>query len=149
MSRRKLAKSHKADAFPAGWMEELKSIYKDLEARPLERQCIGRSDCCQFAVTGETPQVTLPEAEFLMQGIRAAGRKTVPPSVDGACPALNPHTLRCIAYAHRPLACRTHFCAAAGGRYPRAHVIDLIHRLEELDARMGGDGARALPNALG
>ena len=41
---------------------------------------------------------------------------------------------RCLIYAGRPFGCRTHFCAAAGGPYARREVIDLIHRLEDLDA---------------
>ena len=42
-----------------------------------------------------------------------------------------------------------HFCAAAGGPYARREVLDLIRRLEEIDARLCGDGPRALPAILG
>jgi len=42
----------------------------------------------------------------------------------------------------------THFCAAAGGPYARAEVLDLIRRLEAVDARLGGDGPRALKAAV-
>jgi hypothetical protein len=36
-------------------------------------------------------------------------------------------------YESRPFGCRTHFCAKAGGMYPRKHVADLIQRLEAID----------------
>lgn len=49
---------------------------------------------------------------------------------------------------HRPFDCRTHYCAAAGGPLPRRNVIDLIHRLDTLDAQLGGDGPKPLPQAL-
>jgi len=57
-------------------------------------------------------------------------------------------TARCLIYEHRPFGCRTHFCAAAGGPYARAEVLDLIRRLEDVDAELGGDGSRALPAAV-
>jgi len=55
----------------------------------------------------------------------------------------------CVIYADRPFGCRTHFCAAAGGPYARAEVLDLIRRLEAVDAQLGGDGPRALAAAVG
>ncbi|MCA9153074.1 MAG: hypothetical protein KDA92_27415, partial [Planctomycetales bacterium] len=44
--------------------------------------------------------------------------------------------------------CRTHFCAAAGGPANRKDVRDLIHRLEEIDHRLGGNGGVSLPVAV-
>jgi hypothetical protein len=32
--------------------------------------------------------------------------------------------------------------------YPRAHVLDLIHRLEEIDHHLGGDGPHPLPAVI-
>ncbi|MBV9128127.1 MAG: YkgJ family cysteine cluster protein [Verrucomicrobia bacterium] len=62
---------------------------------------------------------------------------------------LDPATRRCRIYAARPFGCRTHFCRAAGGPYRRAEVLDLIRRLEAVDARLGGDGVpRPLPIAV-
>jgi Fe-S-cluster containining protein len=55
----------------------------------------------------------------------------------------------CLIYADRPFGCRTHFCAAAGGPYARAEVVDLIRRLEAVDTQLGGDGPRALEAAVG
>ena len=61
---------------------------------------------------------------------------------------LDPMTSRCLIYRDRPFGCRTHFCAAAGGPYARREVVDFIHRLERIDADLGGNGASALPFAV-
>lgn len=82
------------------------------------------------------------------RAVRAAGRKELPARSDGACPLLHPQTQRCTIYEGRPFGCRTHFCEAAGGMYPRKHVLDLIRRLEAVDARLQGDGPRKLPDAV-
>lgn len=126
---------------------EITAIYAELEKRPLERSCISRTECCQFHLTGKTPMLTLGEAAFAALGVRASGRKKIPPRDDGACPMLGRNG-RCTIYAHRPFGCRTHFCAAAGGPYPRKHVADLIQRLEALDEKLGGDGPRPIQTAV-
>lgn len=82
------------------------------------------------------------------KALRASGRKNLPESILGACPLLDPKTLRCMIYLDRPFGCRTHFCQAAGGMLARKDVIDLIHRLETVDAALNGEGARALPGAV-
>jgi hypothetical protein len=61
---------------------------------------------------------------------------------------LDPLSGKCLIYADRPFACRTHFCPAAGGPMARREVIDLIRRLEAIDAQLGGAGPRKLPLAL-
>jgi Fe-S-cluster containining protein len=71
----------------------------------------------------------------------------MPERDDGACPMLRENGA-CLIYQDRPFGCRTHFCAAAGGPYARAEVLDLIRRLEAVDARLGGSGPRALPGAM-
>lgn len=129
-------------------LRDIRSIYTDLAARPVERACELRTECCHFKLTGETPQVTSGEALVAAKALRAAGRKQLPERADGACPMLHPHTSRCIIYADRPFGCRTHFCQAAGGPYSRREVLDLIRRLEEVDYRLGKDGPRALPDAV-
>jgi len=78
--------------------------------------------------------------------LRATGRTCLPKRADGACPLLNGDG-RCLIYADRPFACRTHFCAAAGGPYARREVSDLIHRLEDIDRQLGGEGSRPLSAA--
>jgi uncharacterized protein len=128
-------------------LAEIAAIYQELERRALPRDCALSGGCCHFRQTGKTPVLTLGEALFLAQGVRRAGRTRLKPHPDGACPLLGMDG-RCTVYAHRPFGCRTHFCQAAGGVYPRKHVADLIQRLEALDEQLGGDGSRPLEGAL-
>jgi uncharacterized protein len=51
-------------------------------------------------------------------------------------------------YVDRPFGCRTHYCSAAGGPLARQEVLDLIRRLEALDAQLGGDGPHQLLSAV-
>lgn len=126
---------------------EIRAIYTELDNRPLARQCQLRTQCCHFRLTGKTPMLTLGEAEYAAHGVRAGGRKVVKSHPDGACPLLGKDG-RCTIYNQRPFGCRTHFCQAAGGMYPRQHVADLIQRLEALDEKLGGVGPRPLERAV-
>lgn len=127
---------------------ELRGIYAEIGRRPLERECVLRTGCCHFRLTGRTPVVTRAEALFAAKGVRAAGRAELKPHPDGACPLLG-RDGRCTIYAHRPFGCRTHFCAEAGGPYPRKIVADLIQRLEALDEKLGHhEGSRPFVPAL-
>jgi Fe-S-cluster containining protein len=128
--------------------DEVRQIYAELARRPVERQCIRRTECCQFKLTGLTPYLTKGEALVAARALRATGRMKLPAASDGACPMLESHSGRCLIYADRPFGCRTHFCAAAGGPLARREVVDLIRRLETIDARLGGDGPRKLPGAV-
>ena len=127
---------------------EIRAVYAELAKRPLMRSCQASTECCQFQLTGLTPHLTQGEALVAVRGFRATGRKELPESDDGACPLLTRETGRCLIYADRPFGCRTHFCDAAGGPYPRKQVLDLIRRLEEVDRRLGGDGPRKIEAAL-
>lgn len=127
--------------------QEIAAIYAALVQRPLERACEMRTECCQFHLTGRTPMLTKGEAQYAAIGVRASGRKKLPAREDGACPLLGAAG-RCMIYQHRPFGCRTHFCVAAGGPYPRKHVADLIQRLEALDEQLGGDGPRPIQGAV-
>ncbi len=127
---------------------EVGRVYAELAARPVERQCTRLTECCQFRLTGLTPYLTKGEALVAARALRATGRKTLPEAVAGACPLLAPESGKCLIYADRPFACRTHFCGAAGGPMARREVLDLIRRLETVDARLGGDGPRKLPAAV-
>ncbi len=131
----------------AAW-DEIKSVYADLEKRPLQRDCQMRTQCCHFRLTGRTPFLTIGEALYAAQGVRASGRTALKPHPEGACPLLGKDN-RCTIYTHRPFGCRTHFCQPAGGMYPRKDIADLIHRLEALDEKLGGDGSRPLEAAVG
>jgi len=132
----------------AAALAEVRAVYAELARRPVERQCTLLTQCCQFKITGATPYLTRGEALMAARGVRAAGRKALPERTDGACPLLHPYTGRCMIYAERPLGCRTHFCDAAGGAYARSEVIDLIRRLEKVDALLNGNGPRMLPGAV-
>src|SRR5437588_9112441 len=100
---------------PTDPAQAVHAIYRELAARPIERNCIQRTDCCRFRLTGRTPFLTKGEALVAAKAVRASGRKLLPESVAGACPLLNHATGRCLIYEGRPFGCRTHFCAAAGG----------------------------------
>ena len=126
----------------------VRQIYAELAERPVERNCMRANECCQFKLTGRTPYLTRGESLVAAKGLRASGRKELPPAADGACPLLDQRAGKCLIYADRPFGCRTHFCAAAGGPYARREVADLIQRLEMIDAELGGTGASALPHAL-
>lgn len=137
-----------AAAAQAEAIDAVKSIYRDLHARPLERNCIRRTGCCQFQLTGKIPLLTRGEALLAAKALRATGRKALPERPDGACPLLDPNTNNCLIYESRPFGCRTHFCTAAGGITPRSEVLDLIRRLEEIDRRVSGNGVHPLPQAI-
>jgi Fe-S-cluster containining protein len=127
-----------------------RAIYAELARRPVERDCVRRTECCQFKLTGRTPLLTAGEALVVAAALRATGRRALPESGDaatGRCPLLNPAG-KCLVYDARPFGCRTHFCAAAGGPYSRNEVRDLVRRLEDIDATLGGDGPHALPLAV-
>ena len=129
-------------------VQEVRRIYADLAARPVDRNCVRLKECCHFKLTGRTPYLTKGEALVAAQALRATGRKTLPKNPNGACPLLDDATGDCLIYESRPFGCRTHFCAAAGGPYSRREVIDLIRRLEAVDESLGGNGPRILPNAI-
>jgi Fe-S-cluster containining protein len=129
-------------------LDEVRRVYAELAQRPVERQCLRRTECCQFKLTGLTPYLTKGEALVAARALRATGRKKLPERGDGTCPLLDRATGRCLIYADRPFGCRTHFCAAAGGPMARREVLDLIRRLETVDAQLGGDGPRKLPGAV-
>jgi uncharacterized protein len=137
-------------------LREVEMVYEELANRPVERSCVARTHCCRFKLTGEVPYVTRGEALLAARSWRATGRKSIEESShsDGRCPFLDPGDQRCRIYSARPFACRTHFCAAAGGPYRRSEVLDLIRRLEAIDQQLGGRGGprplvAAVADALG
>lgn len=129
-------------------LHEVRQVYAELAARPIDRNCVRLKECCHFKLTGRTPYLTKGEALVAAQALRATGRTRLPRNENGACPLLEAGTGNCLIYDSRPFGCRTHFCAAAGGPYSRREVIDLIRRLEAVDAALGGSGPRLLENAI-
>lgn len=129
-------------------LDEVRRVYADLAARPIDRNCIRVKECCHFKLTGRTPYLTKGEALVAAKALRATGRTQLPKNSSGACPLLEEATGNCLIYEARPFGCRTHFCAAAGGPYARREVIDLIRSLEAVDESLGGSGPRLLQNAI-
>ena len=127
-----------------------REVYRELEQRSFDRNCVNRTECCQFKLTGRTPMLTKGEALVAAAALRASGRRELPRSADeaaGRCPFLD-SAGRCLIYAARPFGCRTHFCPAAGGPASRKEVLDLIRKLEAIDATLGGDGPHAIRGAV-
>ena len=104
-------KSSLADA-----ITEVRAIYQELAARPIERNCIGRAECCHFKLTGLTPYLTKGEAIVAAKAWRATGRKQLPQPADGSCPMLDPQTARCLIYRDRPFGCRLIFAQRLAAR---------------------------------
>jgi Fe-S-cluster containining protein len=129
-------------------LKEVRAIYAELSQQQIDRNCVRMKTCCHFKLTGRTPFLTKGEAIVAARALRQTGRTRLPDAVGGSCPLLDQATGDCMIYESRPFGCRTHFCAAAGGPYARGEVIDLIRRLEELDARLKGDGPRRIEVAL-
>lgn len=130
-------------------MAAVRAVYADLARRPVMRDCVRRTECCQFKLTGRAPVLTRNEALVAAAALRASGRKRLPVRNDGACPMLDAYTGKCMIYDARPFGCRTHFCRAAGGPYTRREVADLIRRLEEADAALGyREGSKPIEDAL-
>lgn len=127
---------------------EVRAVYHALSGRPVARDCCSVGDCCRFRLTGKTPHLTKAEAIVAARAWRATGRTELAGKGDGSCPILDDATGRCRIYADRPMGCRTHFCAAAGGPYARREVADLIHRLEDLSIRLGSTEAQPLEAAI-
>lgn len=132
----------------ATFLAEVRSVYAELAQRPVQRNCVRRTECCQFQLTGKIPQLTRGEALLAAQAFRATGRKTLPQRPDGACPMLQADTGKCLIYEARPFGCRTHFCQNAGGPIERSEVLPLIRHLEKMDRELGGDGPHALPQSV-
>lgn len=86
-------------------LREVEGVYEELMNRPIERSCVGRTDCCRFKLTGEIPYVTRGEALLAARSWRSTGRKIVEQSShsDGRCPFLDPGGQRCQIYSARPL----------------------------------------------
>jgi len=129
-------------------LAQVRAVYTDLAARSVERNCLRRTECCQFHLTGKVPQLTRGEALLAAHSFRATGRKSIPEPPDGSCSMLQPGTGKCLIYESRPFGCRTHFCQPAGGPMERNQVLDLIRRLEDMDRKLGGDGPHPLPQAV-
>src|SRR2546430_16447171 len=130
-------------------LADVRQVYVDLAQRPIERNCVRKTECCHFELTGRTPYLTKGEAVVAAKALRATGRKSLAENADGSCPMLQKETGNCLIYEDRPFGCRTHFCAAAGGPIARREVLALIRRLEDVDLALNGNGPRPLQSEIG
>jgi Fe-S-cluster containining protein len=130
-------------------LAEVRQVYVDLAKKPIQRNCVRKTECCHFKLTGRTPYLTKGEAVVAATAFRATGRKSLPENADGSCPMLQQDTGNCLIYEDRPFGCRTHFCATAGGPIARREVLGLIRRLEDVDLALNGNGPRPLQSAVG
>ena len=67
-SRRMSRRAPDVDAAAA-----VRAIYTELAARPIERACVARTECCRFKLTGKTPYLTKGEALVAAKAWRATG----------------------------------------------------------------------------
>jgi hypothetical protein len=89
-------------------LAEVRQVYVDLAQRPIERNCVRKTECCHFQLTGRTPYLTKGEAIVAAKAFRATGRKSLPENADGSCPMLQQETGNCLIYENRPsVAART------------------------------------------
>ncbi|MEY2548698.1 MAG: uncharacterized protein QOD64_1280, partial [Verrucomicrobiota bacterium] len=59
-------------------LEEVRQVYADLAARPIERNCVRLKECCHFKLTGRTPYLTKGEALVAARALRTTGRTRLP-----------------------------------------------------------------------
>ena len=70
-------------------LARVRNIYAEVDARPIERNCMRVKECCNFKLTGRTPYLTKGEALVAAKALRATGRKNLPESEPGMCPLLD------------------------------------------------------------
>src|ERR1039458_9444371 len=59
-------------------LAEVRAVYQELAKRPVQRNCIARTECCQFQLTGLTPHLTKGEALLAAKAFRSTGRRELP-----------------------------------------------------------------------
>lgn len=143
-------------------LEELKTLYAEVDAAYGGYGCEGTTECCRFAVTGREPYVTSIEVLAVERAMAARGGALKPAKralplvrvareAERICPMLN-EDARCAIYAHRPLGCRSHWChrAASDRPVPRAELHRFVRRVQDIAARHhhDGDRGRLLTRAL-
>jgi Fe-S-cluster containining protein len=143
-------------------LEELRALYRDVDALFASASCDASTECCRFGITGREPQVTSIEVALVQYALKQRGgalspkRRALPlsaehsPDRERICPLLD-RDGRCSIYRDRPLGCRTFFCSRAAIDHPpsRQQIAEFVRRLQDLAARHepNGDRPRALTAA--
>src|SRR5438045_9217709 len=83
-------------------LADVRQVYFDLAQRPIERNCVRKTECCHSKLTGRAPCLTKGEAIVAAKAFRATGRKSLPENADGSCPMLQRETGNCLIYEDRP-----------------------------------------------
>lgn len=135
-----------------GLLDDLRALYRDVDARYAGTSCEGTTECCRFGRTGREPYVTELEVALIRKAIarrggpkalaRAASRPPAPllPVIknEKVCGLLTREG-RCSIYAERPFGCRTFFCERATSLHPVAHreMLSFVDRLKSLAQGLG------------
>jgi Fe-S-cluster containining protein len=137
-------------------IDELRALYREVDALHAGWSCPASTDCCHFGRTGREPYVTSIELALVERarakvsaGQRSGGRRL--PVADRRCAMLTEEG-RCSIYAERPFGCRTFFCdkAEPGERIKHARIQELVTRLKTIAAKHvpGGDAGRPFSRCL-
>jgi uncharacterized protein len=140
-------------------LEELFTLYREVDETFAGWSCPASTECCRFGVTGLEPYLTSIEYLAVRKAIQARGgelhdkRKALPLAGrqmrdERTCPLLDRNG-KCAIYASRPLGCRTFFCgrASEANPVPHADVLEVVRRVQELSVRHTPGGE--LPHRLG
>lgn len=123
--------------------DQLRALYKEVEALLDGWSCQQSTDCCRFGVTGREPYPTAIELAELQAAVAARGglpkRRTLPVADERRCQLLGDDG-RCLVYAARPFGCRTFFCERGEGpagekATPRAEIGRIAKDIAALSAR--------------
>lgn len=139
-------------------LDELASVYRDVEQAYSTHRCPTSTDCCRFGVTGREPYVTSIELVAVRRALAAKGgmlserRRALPlypgeVKAERICPLLD-RTGRCSIYDARPLGCRTFWCERSedgGNPVSRAEVAEFVRRIQRIATLHERDGDRGRP----
>lgn len=138
-------------------LEDLASIYAEVDALHSGSSCSASTECCRFGVTGREPYLTSIEVLAIERALARRGgplppkRRALPVLAGGAdertCSLLEAPG-RCSVYESRPFGCRTFFCERATHQNPpsREAIRALARRVQDVASRhmVAGDAARPM-----
>lgn len=155
-------------------LQELDTVYRDVDARLSGDTCPASTECCRFGITGREPYVTSIEVALVERavarrgGARALGRAPAPLEArapadrkdkrrlviaddEEPCPLLDAQG-RCSVYDARPFGCRTYYCerATRSSDLGQRDINEFVRRIRDIAARheTGGDQGKPLRRAL-